>query len=109
MKLHAVPNKTILRADGEDLSYIMVNLVDQYQHSNLFLKKEISVMVKGEAVLQGYGSANPSCMGSYDDTVWETYDGYVLAIIRAKENSGKAVVKFSAEGCNDCSVELVIK
>lgn len=109
VELNAAADKTVLHADGEDLSYIMVNLKDQFQNDNLFVKKSVSVSIEGDAMLQGFGSANPSCMGSYDDTTWDTYDGYVLAVVRAGTRGGKAVVTFTADGCKDCVVELIIK
>lgn len=107
--LCAEPDKTVLKADGEDLAFIMVHLEDEKHNHNLFQKKRIAVAVEGAVTLQGYGSAAPSGMGSYDDTVWETHDGYVLAVIRAGEEEGKATIRFTADGCEESVVEIEVK
>ena len=63
--------------------------------------------VTGEGVLQGYGSANPQPSESYDDTVWETYDGEVMAAVRSTGNKGEINVRFCADGCEDAVVIIL--
>lgn len=80
-----------------------------FNHPSLFQKKKVSVHVEGAVELFGFGNADTQAMGSYDDTEWETYDGYVMAVIRAGRKPGKAKVVFSAEGCKDQIVEFEVK
>ncbi len=97
----------ILKADGEDLAFITVKLVDKCEVENLFAEKEITVSVEGAGTLQGFGNADPRAIGSYDNTTWKTYNGYVMAVVRAGTQPGEIKVKFEAEGCR--SQEVVIK
>lgn len=109
VQLKVEADRTVLKADGEDLSFLTVKLIDEEGRENLFASKEISVSVEGAGSLQGFGSANPSSSESYDAATCKTYDGYAMAVVRAGEQGGKAVVKFSAEGCQSCIVELDVE
>lgn len=95
-----------LKADGEDLAFVTVNLADQDGIGNLNAEKQITVTVEGAGTLQGFGNADPRAIGSYDDTTWKTYDGYAMAVIRAGVEAGEIRVKFEADGCR--TQEVVI-
>lgn len=93
-------------ADGQSLAYLTVDLVDKDGRWNRWEEKEVTVTVEGAATLQGFGSANPSGGGSYQDTTWKTWDGRVLAVIRSTQEAGNIRVRFSAPGCEDAVVSL---
>lgn len=102
-------DRTVLLADGADLSYIMISLKDKEGNLNLQAKKEVTVSVEGAGTLQGFGSANPETENTYDNTIWETYEGYLLAVVRAGEESGEIKVSFTAEGCKEQEVILKVQ
>lgn len=100
---------TVLAADGADLAYVMVCLIDTQGNINRQVVKEVSVHVEGAGTLQGFGSADPCTENYYDHTTWETYDGQLLAVIRAGNRSGKISVVFTAEGLPESKIELEVK
>ncbi len=102
-------DKTELCADGEDLSFITIKLVDEKGRENLFASKEITVSVEGAGDLAGFGSADPQSLRSYDDNKWETYDGYVMAVVRAGEEEGVIRVNIAAEGCEEQCLEIPVR
>lgn len=63
----------------------------------------------GAGTLTGFGNADPRAVGSYDDPVWNTYNGYAMAVIRSGEEEGKIRAEFKAEGCRVASVEIEVK
>jgi beta-galactosidase len=109
VSIKAVADRDVIKADGADLSYVMVTLVDENGSENLFTQKAIECKVEGAGTLQGYGSADPSGMIGYNETVWDTYDGHVLAVVRAGFEEGEIKVTFSAEGCEDVTVSVKVK
>lgn len=109
VRLHAEADRTVLAADGEDLAFITIRLTDEKGTDNLNASKKVTVSVEGAGRLEGFGSADPQCLGSYDDTAWETYDGYVMAVVRAGEEDGTIKVTVSAEGCGEQCVELQVR
>lgn len=106
IRLCVEADKTILSADGEDLSFVTIKLTDEKGTENLFASKKITVSVEGAGRLEGFGSADPQSLGSYDDTQWETYDGYVMAVVRAGEEDGSIKITVTADGCEEQCVEL---
>lgn len=100
-------DKKVLSADGADLAYLTICLRDKDGNVNLQAKKEVTVSVEGAGSLQGFGSADPETENNYDNTVWETYDGYLLAVVRAGEEAGEIKATFTSEGCE--TQEIMIK
>ncbi len=109
VQLCAAADRTVLAADGEDLAFISIHLADSEGRENLFATKTISVSVDGAGRLEAFGSADPRSLRSYDDTEGETYDGYVMAVVRAGETEGMIHVLVSAEGCSDQSIEIEVR
>lgn len=99
VQLQVTCENETLRANGADLAFLTVKLTDADGTENLSAEKEVTVTVDGAGTLQGFGSADPSVAGSYDDTTWKTYDGYVMAVVRAGYEAGEIRVTFAAEGC----------
>lgn len=102
-------DRTVLCADGEDLSFITVKLTDENGVENLAASRKIAVSVEGAGRLEAFGSADPQSLTGYDETEWETYDGYVMAVVRAGTEEGKIKVVFTAEGHKEQSVELEVR
>lgn len=108
IRLCVEADKSVLAADGEDLAFITIKLTDDKGTENLCATKKITVSVEGAGRLEGFGSADPQSLGSYDDREWETYDGYVIAVVRAGEDEGSIRVTVTAEGCEEQCVELQV-
>lgn len=108
VKLSVEEDKTVLEADGEDIAFLTVKLTDEDGIENLYASRKVRVTVEGAGTLAGFGSADPQAVGSYQDTVWETWDGYVMAAVRAGRESGTIRTVFSADGCQDAVVEIFV-
>lgn len=72
----------------------------------MWISKEIRISVEGDGYLQGYGNANPQAIAGYQDEMWNTYDGQVMAVIRSGLTKGIIRVTFWAEGCKKQVVEI---
>lgn len=105
----ASADRTELIADGADLAYIMIGLHDEQGKPNLNAVKTIHIEMDGPVTLQGFGSAAPETLNQYDCCRWETFDGYVLAVIRAGLEEGEARITLKADGCKDEHVTIKLK
>ena len=97
-----------LVADGADLCYLTVFLADEEGHVNLREIKKVTVTVEGAGTLQGMGSADPQTLTSYQDNCWETYDGCLLAAVRAGKGPGSIEIKVEAPGCRTQRVSVKV-
>lgn len=109
VEILAEVSSTCLKANGEDLSFITIKLVDSNEIENLFTKRKIHILVEGAGKLEAFGNADPQSVGSYDDVEWETYDGYALAVIRAGTKPGEICVTIEAEGCQTQIVKIEVQ
>lgn len=109
VELQVHTDRKEIYANGSDLSFLMIRFVDKYGRENLYVQKEITINVEGAGILAGFGSADPSCEGNYDDLTWKTYDGYVLVVIRAGIEPGDIRVTISSENCKTQKVILQAK
>lgn len=91
----------------EGLCFLTVDLVDEGGRVNLREEKEVTVKVEGAGTLLGFGSGAPSTEGGYQDAAWPTFDGRVMAVVRAGE-PGEITVTFSALGCQDVVRKLTV-
>ncbi|MCM1304928.1 MAG: DUF4982 domain-containing protein [Butyrivibrio sp.] len=99
-------DRTELKADGADLSYIMVSFVDSAGTKNLQAVNNVTVTVEGAGSLQGMGSADPATDNRYDNNCWDTYDGYVLAVVRAGRETGTVTVTVECGGYESRTVQI---
>lgn len=96
--LHAEADRTVLKADGADLCYVMLSLRDENGVLNPQAAADVTVTVEGAGVLQGMGSADVETGNHYDCNTWQTFEGYVLAVVRAGTVPGDIIVKISGNG-----------
>lgn len=107
--LRVETDRRALPADGESLAFVKVRLVDENGNTNHMQTESITVGLEGAAILQGFGSANPSCEGSYQSSTWDTYDGAVMAVVRAGKTPGTAELTFRSESGLSAKVSLEIE
>ena len=109
VKLKVEADRNELPADGESLTFIKIRLEDAAGNFNRWESAAVTMKVEGCAALQGFGSADPSCEGSYQSHTWNTYDGSVMAVIRAAKCPGEAIVTISAVNFAEEKLVLNIK
>lgn len=104
--IRLLPEKQEMKADGHDLIYVGIELLDKdglvVPDAAVALKAEVS----GSAVLSGFGSGNPITEEDYTKGETVSYRGRAMAIFRAGYEAGTVEVTVSADGMEDVRVEL---
>lgn len=101
--------KSVLRANGQDLCYLMIELADRQGIVTPIDSVAVHVDVTGPAILQALGSARRITDETYRSNTHTTYQGRCLAILRAGYESGEAVVSVSADGFKAQQIKLRIE
>ena len=102
-------DQSILKADGQDLSYVMISLTDKVGRLNAAADRKVKVVVDGAGTLQGFGSADPMSTENFYDSERTTFHGKVLAVVRAGMEKGEVGVTVSCEDCEDISLKLKVE
>lgn len=108
-ELQITLSKERLCAGGADVCFVTIDLYDGAGHFSRFEPREVSVSVSGAGKLMGFGSADPSCEGSYQNTTAMTYDGRVMAAVRSGVLPGELTVTVSADGCGKRTLRLIVE
>ena len=104
-QLHIDADRDLIRADSTDLTFIDISLVDAAGTVLIGADLEVTVLVEGPAVLQGFGSAAPATEESYLDAVHTTFDGRALAVVRPT-GPGPIKVTATAPLCEPVTVQV---
>ena len=94
--LKAQADEKNLPADGSDLAFIDIELLDKNGILNPEREVSISVSLDGPGKLIGFGTANPQTEEWFGEKMAVTYEGRARAAIRAT-GEGWIYVTFSSE------------
>jgi hypothetical protein len=103
--LDACADRADLRADGSDLSFIALTLVDEEGVVHTTLDRRVTIEIDGPGVLQGLCSANPATDEKFTASACSTFDGRALAVVRPT-SAGQIIVTVTADGCAPASVTI---
>lgn len=108
IKMTVVPDKKILKADGQSLCYLPIEFTDKEGTLHPYIEQPVSVTVEGAAKLQGLGSALCKTDERYDSNTFNSYRGRLLAVLRAGTTPGKVTVKIESGKIFTTTLELEV-
>ena len=89
-------DRPVIHADGMDLAYVTVRVVDQEGRTVVTDDMELTSEVEGGELL-GFGSANPCTEENYTNKRY-VFGGYALACVRAGRTPGEIRITVRGEG-----------
>jgi beta-galactosidase len=108
-KIVLEPDRRIIQADGTDLSFVTVKVVDQNgtpvpQADNL-----VTFEVSGEGFIAGVDNGSEISHESFKANHRKAFHGQCLAIIQSKGRKGTIVLKAKAEGLAPASIVITVR
>lgn len=105
-KLDATADRTEIAADGEDLSYITVDITDMDGNTVPDAANNVKFKVEGEGKLVGVDNGRQDDHQSYQDNNRNAFSGKVLAIVQSTKTAGEIKVTASADGLESSTVTI---
>ncbi len=105
-RLEIVPDKKILHADGKDLSFVTVRILDKNGNLVPDADNKITVEIAGEGVLAGMDNGYPASMESFKSVSHKAYNGLCLAIVQSKNKTGNIQLTIKSPGLPTATVVL---
>ena len=99
-------DRTTLKADGQDLAFITVELTDGNGIVNLTANNELTASVSGSATLIGFGNADIKDCDRYTDSTHKAWKGRALLVVRSTGKKGKATITVQGKGLKTARVNL---
>jgi beta-galactosidase len=106
LHLHAISDRTTIRADDTDLAYIEIALRDPDGNLATDDNRRLTVAIEGPGTLAGLGTARPDTEESFGASECTTYDGRALAIIRPLQQGDLRII-VGADGCDSTTVKVL--
>lgn len=105
-KIELIPDRKILKADGKDLSYVNVRVVDKDGNLCPHDGSLISFRVKGAGKYRASANGDPTCLDLFHLPQMHVFGGQLTAIVQAGENIGEIIVEANAKGLKSGKVVL---
>lgn len=105
-KLNIFAEEENITADGQDLAYIAIHIIDEAGNLKMMTDKKVRVTVEGEGELLAMGSGRPETEESFYDREYTSWHGRVLAIVKSTKKAGVITVKAYADGLDEVSVQI---
>jgi beta-galactosidase len=105
-KIILVPDRRTIKADGGDLSFVTVKIVDKNGTVVPNADNSVDFQLGGEGLLAGVDNGSQISHESFKASHRKAFHGLCLAIIQSKGKAGRIVLKASARGLTPASVEI---
>ena len=105
--LKLTPDRSRLKASGEDLSFILVEAYDKNGNLCPLAEYMINFELKGPGEIAGVGNGNPQSHEPFVAPYRKLFNGKAMLIVRTTANKpGKITVEASAEGLKPAKTSL---
>jgi beta-galactosidase len=107
--LRLTPDRTVVQADGEDLSFLVVEAVDTEGRWQPNADQEVQFSLSGPGVIAAVGNGDGQDGASYQGDRRKLFQGRALVVVRTSRQAGPITVKAGAAGLSDGSVTIEAK
>jgi beta-galactosidase len=106
-KLEMTPDRSDIHADGRDLSFVTVRIVDNAGLTAPRADNRIQFTIDGPGEIVATDNGDPTSFESFQSRERKAFNGYCLVIVRAKPQlPGKISLRAESESLQTASVTL---
>jgi beta-galactosidase len=106
VRLDVIADRTEIAADGSDLSYLKIRLLDEHGVVSQDSDRMLQVSVTGAGTLAGVDNGHHMNHASFKGNQVMTSYGLALAIVKSTKNAGVMQVNISADGVEGGKVAI---
>jgi beta-galactosidase len=108
-KIRLTPDRTEISADGQDLSFITIDLTDAKGRLQPNAANRLHFKIEGPGTIAGVGNADMQDTDSYFGNSRKAWKGKALVVIRSTQKAGDIKITVSSEGLPETSVAIKSK
>jgi beta-galactosidase len=108
-KLVVKADRSSITADGKDLSFIEVNIVDKKGELVPEAHNLVTFSINGQGSVVGVDSGDPVSMESFKSNRHTALNGKVLCIVQSNGKKGTINVTASADGLQTSTIQIQAK
>ena len=108
-KLKLDVDRKVISADGKDLSYITVSIVDKDGNLCPMNDQEINFTVKGKGSFKAVANGNPASLESFQKPAMKTFSGQLVAIVESSLVAGEISFEASSKNLKSATTKIIAK
>lgn len=99
-------DRDTITADGKDLSFITVSVVDKDGNLCPDASNQISFKVKGAGTYRAGANGDPTSLESFQKPQMKVFSGMMTAIVQSEEKAGTIRVEASSKGLKTAEIKI---
>ena len=108
--MQVLPEKKVLKADGADLSFVRVRIVDAKGRMVPRAKNHLKFSVSGPAEIAATDNGDATDLSPFQTPERDAYNGMALVILRSQyQKTGKVVLTVESKGLPKQKVVLNVE
>jgi len=100
------PDKKVLKADGQDLSYIIIELKDKNGVAVANAENLLSFSISGNGAIAGVDNANLKDPDAYNVLTRKAWNGRALVVVKSGKDAGDITLTVTSAGLPDAKVVI---
>jgi beta-galactosidase len=108
-KIILTPDRAEIYANGEDLSYVKVGIVDKEGRVCPNADNLVKFNIKGEGGIAGVGNGNPVSHEYFKASERKAFHGLALVVIQSSDQAGEIRLTATSDGLKESGVTLKTK
>jgi len=105
-KVKLVADRASIMADGQDLSYIAVEITDAQGNLVPNADNRLTFKINGAGTIAGLDNANLKDTDSYYNTTRKAWNGRAMAVIKSKKAKGDVTLTVTTPGLPDATITI---
>ncbi len=105
-KINILSDKKVLKANGQDLAYVVVELVDANGNLNPNAENQLNFKVEGEGVIIGVDNAKLNDTDLYVSNSRKAWKGRAMVVIKSTHKAGKILLKVIAQNLPESTLKI---
>ena len=108
-KIRLNPDRNIITADGKDLSFVTVEVLDKDNNLCPLSENLINFEVKGNAFIAGVDNGCQTSMERFKDNKRKAFNGKCLVVLQNNGEKGTATLTANSNGLESSTIEIKSK
>lgn len=97
-QIELVADRDVIKANGKDLSFVTVRVLDKDGNFCATLTDEITFKVKGQGSYRAGANGNSASLESFQEPKMKLFSGMMTAIVESTDDAGEIVLEATAKG-----------
>ena len=105
-KIELIPDRSELSADGEDISFITVRIVDEYGNVCPTADNLVEFSISGAGSIAAVGNGDPATTAPFQANQRKAFNGLCMLMVKSTEKGGSIAIEAKSEGLEMESLTL---